>query len=208
MATLTGVWITTNPTKGLCIIWEVKLEILVWPGSLREQSLNRKLASLISQKLGEFDLEVDLIDFREYSMPLFDGDIQNTSGLPETTTRLAKKISDCDGFVLVMPEYNYGVPGPVKNAIDWLSRIRPYPTSGKVGFLSSASPSLVGGARGLIAVRPTLSFMGAWLMPDSFSLANASQAFDNDGLLKDGELDDILLEMLNKFVNAASKLAD
>ena len=183
------------------------MKILVWPGSLREQSLNRKLARLISKKLMGCDVDIDLIDFKEYSMPLLDSDIHNTSGVPETTTRLAKKISDCDGFVLVMPEYNYGVPGPVKNAIDWLSRIRPYPTSGKVGFLSSASPSLVGGARGLIAVRPTLSFMGAWLMPDAFSLANASQAFDSEGSLRDGELDEMLLEMLNKFVNAASKFA-
>lgn len=184
------------------------MKILVWPGSLREQSLNRKLACLISKKLTAFNVEVDLIDFREYPMPLFDGDIQNTSGVPETTIGLAKKISDCDGFVLVMPEYNYGVPGPVKNAIDWLSRIRPYPTSGKIGFLSSASPSLVGGARGLISVRPTLSFMGAWLMPDAFSLANAPQAFDSESSLKDDELDDMLLEMLKKFVNAASKFAD
>jgi len=184
------------------------LKILVWPGSLREQSLNRKLASLISKKLMVLNVDVDHIDFKDYSMPLYDGDIEKTSGVPKATTRLAKKITECNGFVLVMPEYNYGVPGPVKNAIDWLSRIRPYPTAGKVGFLSSAAPSLVGGARGLIALRPTLSFMGAWLTPEAFSLANASQAFDDDGSLKDGELDDMLLEMLKKFVNAASKLAD
>jgi len=182
------------------------LKILIWPGSLRQGSLNRKLARAIDAKLFERGVETDHIDFRDYDMPLYDGDIEADQGLPAATTALAEKISNCDGLVLVTPEYNFGVPGPVKNAIDWMSRIKPYPTTGKTCFLASAAPGLVGGGRGLIALRPTLSFMGAWLVPDSFSLAQAGQAFGEDGGLVSEDIDNMLDGMLDQFLAAAESL--
>lgn len=182
------------------------MKILIWPGSLRADSFNRKLANVIDSKLSANGVETDPIDMHDFQMPLYDGDIEAASGLPPTTTALADRIQAADGFVLVMPEYNFGVPGPVKNAIDWISRIRPYPTVGKTCFLASAAPGLVGGARGIIALRPALSFMGAWLVPDSFSLAQAGQAFSDEGDLAADDMNTMLDGMLDKFVAATGSL--
>ncbi|MEK9685128.1 MAG: NAD(P)H-dependent oxidoreductase [Rhodospirillaceae bacterium] len=182
------------------------MNILVWPGSLREGSLNRRLAEVIAGKLSHQGIGADLINFRDFEMPLYDGDLESSTGIPNSVSALAEKISGCDGWILVTPEYNFGVPGPVKNAIDWLSRIRPYPTSNKTCFLASAAPGLVGGARGLIALRPTLSFMGSWLVPDSFSLAEAANSFGPEGQLKDEALDKMLSQMLDKFIHATKNL--
>ncbi len=176
------------------------MRILVFAGSLRKESVNKKLANLIAGKLDALGADVDIADFREFDMPLFDGDLEVSDGIPAGTQELAKRITAADAIVIVSPEYNYGVPGPLKNAIDWLSRIRPYPTIGKICFLASAAPSLVGGARGLIAIRPALSFMGLWLSGDSFSLAQANQAFEVNGGLVDADLDQMLDGMLDRFV--------
>ena len=151
------------------------------------------------------DGERDLAKFREFEMPLFDGDLQAADGVPAGTQQLANRIGASDGVVIVSPEYNYGVPGPLKNAIDWLSRFRPFPTAGKTCFLASAAPGLVGGARGLIALRPALSFMGMWLSGDSFSLAQANQAMVG-GKIVDDELDEMLDGMLDRFTKVTSSI--
>ena len=182
------------------------MRLFIVAASLRKESLNKKLAGLIATKLESLGADVDHADFRDFDMPLFDGDLEASDGIPAGTQALADRISASDGIVIVSPEYNYGVPGPLKNAIDWLSRIRPYPTVGKPGFLASAAPSLVGGARGLIALRPSLSFLGVWLSGDSFSLAQAGQAFDDQGAITDEALDKMLDGMLSRFVAVAGSL--
>lgn len=182
------------------------MRILVFAASLRKESLNKKLAVLISQKLDTAGVEVDHADFGDFPMPVFDGDLEASDGIPAGTRKLADRILGADGIVIVSPEYNYGVPGPLKNAVDWLSRIRPYPTIDKPAFLASAAPGVVGGARGLLALRPSLSFMGMWLSGDSFSLAGAGQAFNDDGTLNNEDLDRMLDGMLGKFVKATGSL--
>ncbi|MEE2954761.1 MAG: NAD(P)H-dependent oxidoreductase [Pseudomonadota bacterium] len=176
------------------------MRILVFAGSLRKESFNKKLATIIAKKIGKLGVEVDHPNFREFLMPIYDGDLEASDGLPGGTIALGQRIGASDGLVIVSPEYNFGVPGPLKNAIDWLSRIRPYPTIGKTCFLASAAPSLVGGARGLIALRPSLSLMGMWLSGDSFSLAQAGQAFSDEDGLGDKELEKMLDGMLESFI--------
>jgi NAD(P)H-dependent FMN reductase len=182
------------------------MRLFIFAASLRKDSFNKKLAVLIGAKLEALGAEVDHADFREFDMPLYDGDLEASDGLPAGTQALADRIAAADGTIIVSPEYNFGVPGPLKNAIDWLSRIRPYPTVGKTGFLASAAPSLVGGARGIIALRPALSFMGMWLSGDSFSLAQAGQAFDENGGIEDEALDKLLDGMLARFVKVTGAL--
>ena len=182
------------------------MRLFIFAASLRKESLNKKLATLIAGKLERLGADVDHADFREFDMPLFDGDLEASDGIPSGTQALADRILAADGVIIVSPEYNFGVPGPLKNAIDWLSRIRPYPTIGKPCFLASAAPSLVGGSRGIIALRPALSFMGMWLSGDSFSLAQAAQAFDEQGGIKDEALDKMLDGMLKRFVKVTGSL--
>ena len=79
------------------------------------------------------------------------------------------------------PEYNASLPGVLKNAVDWVSRFRPQPFNERHGLLLSASPSMVGGNRGLWALRVPFEHLGARIYPDMFSLAQAHQALDDDG---------------------------
>lgn len=182
------------------------MRILVFAGALRKESLNKKLAALIARKLESGGADVDHADFREFEMPVYDGDLETSDGIPPGTRELANRILAADGLVIVSPEYNHGVAAPLKNAIDWLSRIRPYPTIGKPGFLASAAPSPVGGSRGVIALLPSLSFMGMWLSGDAFTLALANQAFKDDGTLNNEDLDKMLDGMLANFVKAVGSL--
>lgn len=90
---------------------------------------------------------------------------------------LRRRLEANDAFVIVSPEYNSSMPGVLKNAIDWTSRHKPQPFNGRHALLLSASPSIVGGNRGLWALRIPLEHLGARVYPDMFSLAQAHEAF-------------------------------
>jgi NAD(P)H-dependent FMN reductase len=96
--------------------------------------------------------------------------------------QFAQRLKNADGLILASPEYNASMPGAVKNLIDWASRIRPQPFNGKQALLLSASPSMVGGNRGLWSLRIPLEHLGTRVYPDMFSLAQAHKAFGSDGL--------------------------
>ena len=105
---------------------------------------------------------------------------------------MRSRLEDVDAFVIASPEYNGAMPGSLKNTIDWVSRYRPQPFNAKQALLLSASPSMVGGNRGLWALRVPLEHLGARVYPDMFSLAQAHQAFGADGGLASKELADRL----------------
>ena len=100
---------------------------------------------------------------------------------------LHKRLTRCDAFIIASPEFNASMPGVLKNLIDWTSRFRPQPFDGRHGLLLSASPSLVGGNRGLWALRVPFEHLGARIYPDMFSLSMAHKAF------ADGDLADVAL---------------
>lgn len=81
------------------------------------------------------------------ALPHFDQDILDGEGAPEAVTQLAEAVAALDGLILVTPEYNWSIPGALKNALDWLSRLRPMPLAGKPVLIVSNSPGLLGGAR-------------------------------------------------------------
>ena len=99
-----------------------------------------------------------------------------------------RRIEANDAFAIASPEYNGSMPGGLKNVIDWVSRHRPQPFNGRHGLLISASPSMVGGNRGLWALRVPLEHLGARIYPDMFSLAQAHQAFDASGAIANQQL--------------------
>ncbi|GAA3352280.1 NAD(P)H-dependent oxidoreductase [Streptomyces antimycoticus] len=128
---------------------------------------------------------VDLAAMRDFDMPLYDGDMEAREGLPRGALALRDRLDRSDAFVISSPEYYASVPGVLKNAIDWVSRVRPQPFKTKHALLVSASPSLVGGNRGLWALRIPLEHLGTRVYPDMFSVANSYQAFTEDGTLAD-----------------------
>ncbi len=177
------------------------MRIFLFSASLRKASLNKKLAALIDRKLESFDCEVDFEnDFHTFDMPLYDGDLEQEEGMPSGAQEFIRRIRAADGIIIVYPEYNHSIPGALKNAIDWISRERPYPTVGKTIMLASAAPSPVGGYRGLIAMEEPMALLGAWVAPGKFGLALANKAFDEDGNLVNPDIDKLLDGMLDDFV--------
>jgi len=178
-----------------------RLRILVIAGSVRTGSHNAALAALAARRIEAAGGEARLTSLADFPVPLYDGDLQAEHGVPDGAHHLAALLAEYDGVVIVSPEYNYSMPGNLKNLIDWLSRIKPWPTVGVNGMLMSASPGAVGGHRGLIALRVPLEGLGARLHPDMFCLANADQAFTADGDLADEALGSRLDGMLGGFLD-------
>lgn len=167
--------------------------ILVFGGSLRRDSYNHKLASLAAQAAKEAGAEVTLIRLRDFPMPVYDQEIEDTTGLPEEAKRLKKLFAAHDGFLIASPEYNSGISSSLKNAIDWVSRQETDDEpalaafQGKAAALMAASPGALGGLRGLVQVRAILGNIGVLVLPGQLALPKAHEAFDGDGALKDAK---------------------
>lgn len=182
------------------------MKLLTIAGALRKDSLNKQLLHLVSKRLTEAGVELDPIDMRALAIPIYDGDVEATTGPPPGALELAKRVTESQGLVISSPEYNLGVPALVKNTVDWLSRVKPMPLRGKSALLVSASPGLVGGNRALWALRPSLEVLGVHVYPDMFSLASAHQAFKPDGELADETLGKFLRRIVDGFVKTTQAI--
>lgn len=177
------------------------LDVLVFSASLRTESLNTRLATLAATVLERLGASVDLASMHEFDAPSFDADVEAVDGLPAGAEALRSRLESSSAFVIVSPEYNASMPGVLKNAIDWVSRARPQPFNQRHGLLMSASPSMVGGNRGLWALRVPLEHLGARIYPDMFSLAQAHQGFSDDGSLADDRLQSRFDDTLTTFLD-------
>lgn len=164
--------------------------VLVFAGSIREGSSNKKLARAAAEALEGAGVTTTLIDLADFEMPLYNGDLEAESGLPESTLRLKELFAQHQGLVISCPEYNSSITPLLKNTIDWLSRAAEgeAPLSafrGKVAGLLGASPGALGGLRGLVHVRSILGNIGVWVAPTQVALGKAHAAFDDEGKLTD-----------------------
>src|ERR1700688_5028356 len=114
-------------------------------GSLRKGSFNRIVLNALAG-LAPAGMSIkEAPPFTEF--PLYNADIQNSTGFPAPVNTLAEAIRAADGVIFCTPEYNFSIPGALKNAIDWVSRVQNQPFAGKPISLQSVSPGPVGGAR-------------------------------------------------------------
>jgi chromate reductase len=164
------------------------VRFLVFSASLRSGSLNTRLARLVARLIENHGGTVDSAAMADFDCPSYSQDAQSNNGIAPGAVELQRRLEASDAFVIASPEYNGSMPGLLKNAIDWVSRHRPQPFNARHGLLLSASPSMVGGNRGLWALRVPLEHLGARVYPDMFSLAQAHEAFTPDGTLVDAEL--------------------
>jgi NAD(P)H-dependent FMN reductase len=164
------------------------VRLLVFSASLREDSLNTRLARLARAVIEGRGATVDFAGMRDFDGPSYDQDLEDREGLPPGPRALRERLEAADAFVISSPEYNASIPGHLKNAIDWVSRARPQPFNARHGLLLSASPSMAGGNRGLWSLRIPLEHLGARVFPDMFSLAQAHKAFAGDGTITDAKL--------------------
>jgi len=166
-------------------------KIVAFAGSLRTGSYNKKLARVAADAARAAGAEVTVVDLRELNLPVFDQDIEDSTGLPESAKKFKALLRESDGFLIAAPEYNSSITAALKNAIDWASRSESddepdlVAFRGKTAALCSASPGALGGLRGLVTVRSILGNIGVCVVPDQVSIPKAYEAFDDNGHLKD-----------------------
>jgi chromate reductase, NAD(P)H dehydrogenase (quinone) len=180
------------------------IKFLIFGASLREASLNERLASLANNAVERQGGLVDRARMADFVCPAYDGNTEQADGIPEPANELCRRLVAADAFIIASPEYNASMPGVLKNTIDWASRVRPQPFNGKQALLLSASPSMVGGNRGLWALRIPLEHLGARIYPDMFSLAQAHEAFATDNRLKN----DVLQQRFDQTVGCFMDLVE
>ena len=172
-----------------------KIAILV--GSLRKESINRKVAKSLCSLAGE-RLDCEVVEIG--NLPLYNQDYDADS--PEEYVRFREKISAADGILFCTPEYNRGVPGVLKNAVDVGSR--PYGSSvwnAKPAAIVSASPGSIGGFGANHQLRQACVFLNMPVMqqPEAYLGGVSNDSFDGDGRLKDGSLKDLVTNLAAQF---------
>lgn len=189
-------------------------KILVIPGSVRNRSHNARLAALAAKELTLADADVSQISLFDYPMPLYDADRDIVSGPPPSAVKLKKMLCAHHGVFIASPEYNASISPLVKNAIDWLSRVRerdeaPYAAfHGRVFALGSASTDVLGGARGLMALRQVLELgCGALVIPEQVTVPKAENAFDDMDNLTDARQATALKALARRLVDMAERFS-
>ena len=184
-------------------------KILVIPGSLRSGSHNARLAALATKELTLAEAEVTRISLGDYPLPLFDADLAG-SGPPPAAAQLKRMLMAHQGVFITSPEYSASVSPLLKNAIDWISRVRESgePTyaafKNRVFALGSASSGTGGGIRSLMALRQILELgCGALVIPEQVAVPRAEQAFDDMDNLKDESLAAALTASLRRLIALA-----
>ena len=186
------------------------LQILVIAGSEREGSLNQRFARFAAARAGEQGHLPAVFSLRGLELPLYDGDLEHASGVPQAVAQLQRAIHASDALLIVTPEYN-GFPTPlVVNAFDWLSRLPLTDhmpsglgvTANKPVALLSASPGAGGAMRSMNFLRQFLQMAFAMLVvPQQFALGRAHEAFDDAGALADAKataaVDDVIASLSN-----------
>lgn len=148
-------------------------------GSLRKEATNRKLVAEAARLFDPAEFTV-----ADLQLPLYDGDDEDASGIPECVQVLADAIAAADAVVISGPEYNGSVSGVLKNALDWVSRTKGGPWRNKPVALLSAAGGRSGGARTQSALRLCMNPFRAWVLAGpEVMVAESGDAFDTDGRL-------------------------
>ncbi len=174
-------------------------------GSLRRASYNRALLRA-AQELAPPTLRIEIHELAD--IPLYNEDVEKT-GVPDPVARLRAAVGKADGLLIATPEYNHGMPGVLKNTIDWLSRPpRGSVLNGKPAAIMGASLGVVGTARSQGQLRQAFVFTNtpALLQPEVL-VGKAADKFDAEGKLTDQATRDFLVVFLNRFVAWMTRFA-
>lgn len=186
------------------------MRLLFFAGSAREGSHNKKLAQLGQQIASANGIESVFVDLADYHMPIYHGDLENDEGVPERALAFKALLEEYDGVMIVTPEYNASIPPLLKNTLDWVSRVKTDPDvyRTRVFAISAVSPGYYGGMRALLTLREILSVgLGALVIPQQMALPRGSQAFDDDGSLKDENKQKMFAGVVEALAVAARKFA-
>lgn len=189
-----------------------KPRILFLAGSIRAESFNRRLGRLACGMAEQGGAEAAWLDLADYPMPLYNGDLEQDQGVPDSALALKREFRAADGFFIAAPEYNSSVTPLLKNTLDWISRqsepdeppLSAY--RGKVAGLASASPGGLGGLRGLVVLRMMLGNIGVHVVPSQLAVPGAAQAFDDEGRLADSGKSKALEGVVSELIDTATRI--
>ena len=169
-------------------------KLLILSGSLRKGSYNRMLIILAARAFGSAEVTEGDLD-----LPLYNGDVEEADGVPEKVHTLAQQIKDADAIVIGAPEYNKGITGVLKNALDWISRLPGWVLKDKPTVVVSASAGRTGGETSQFMTQHCLSQHQARLIPGpAVCVAGAMNAFDEEGRLLDETAEKLLTKRMQR----------
>jgi chromate reductase, NAD(P)H dehydrogenase (quinone) len=193
-------------------------KLLFLAGSARADSVNAKLAKLAASIATANGLPATFADLGDYPLPLYDGDLEAKSGVPDNATKLKSLMLIHKGVFIASPEYNASITPLLKNTLDWISRAQSaqdradgvsplHVFKSRVFALGAASPGAFGGLRGCLATRQVLELgLGALVLPDQILIPKALAAFDENGHLADKPLNAQLKAVVERLAVAARVL--
>jgi chromate reductase, NAD(P)H dehydrogenase (quinone) len=167
-----------------------KKNILVFAGSARKDSFNKKLAAIAAAETRAAGAEVTLVDLADYVAPVYHGDLEEADGLPQTMRDFKALVRSHDALFIVTPEYNGFVPPLLVNTLAWVSRPEGdedacIAFAGKTAALAATSPGGLGGVRVIPRLRDCLAELGVVTIPGFVTVPKAFEAFGDDGMLID-----------------------
>ncbi len=188
--------------------------IVVMAGSSRREALSRKVAAACVAPLAAAGADVDLVELVDHPAPLYNGDLEVESGLPEGIVRLQRRLAAADGLLVVNPEYNGSITPLLKNALDWCSRPNPADRArsggavyaGRAAAVVGTSPGALGGMRVLFHVRDILGYLGMQVIPQQLAIGKAGEAVGDDGRLRDPAQREALDKLAQALVDTARRL--
>ena len=187
--------------------------ILAFAGSLRQDSVNKRLAKIALREAEKVGAHVTWADLAEYQMPLYCQDYEDEHGIPDSAVALKELMKSHNGFLIASPEYNGSLTGIMKNTIDWMSR--PYADDprmacfdGKIAGLMAASPGGLGGLRGLSHLRTILAGIGTFVLPNHVAVGHAGTNLVDDESIKDEQLQKAITTLSTELVRVVSVLQD
>lgn len=190
------------------------LKLLVFAGSTRQDSFNRKLAKAAAELARARGAQVTLLELSDYDIPMYNADLE-TGGTPPDVIKLKQAMFEHDAWIVSSPEYNGSYTALLKNTIDWVSSpVKADPAwhdglksfSGKVVGVLSASGGALGGLRSQSHLVPLLFNLQCWVAPKVFALGRAGSAFDAEGRLQDESHIRNVAGVLDQVLFAAERL--
>ena len=182
--------------------------ILVFAGSARKDSFNKKLAKNAADLLEKRKIGHSLVDLNDYEAPIYHGDLEAELGIPKSMKRFKALMKSHSAFLIASPEYNGFVPPLLINTFSWCSRPEEGDTNlvatrGKYVGLMATSPGAMGGIRMLPRLREALCDLGAVVVPGSVSVGRATNVFDDNGSLTDDKAVKRLEDVIDTLIETA-----
>lgn len=179
------------------------IQVLALSGSLRKASYNTAALRAAQELAPAAGLQIELADLSV--LPLYDGDVEK-AGFPAEVQALGERIRKADAVLFGCPEYNYSISGVLKNAIDWVSRLKPQPFEAKPAAIIGASQGTLGTARAQYDLRKIGTALDLRLLNrPEVMIAKAQDRFDADGKLTDTSTRDLIAKLLATLAKHAAR---